>query len=65
MVDWMVEVLYKMDCTIESLYTSVSIMDRFISNTPTKYCDDDIHIIGISSMVIASKLDEIRPIFLE
>jgi hypothetical protein len=62
MVDWMIEVLSVYKSEIETFYLSVFIMDKFISLSPTILKTDDIHLIGITSMFIASKFEDIMPI---
>lgn len=62
MVDWMIEVLSVYKSENETFYLSVYIMDKFISLSQTPIKTDDIHLIGITSMFIASKFEDIMPI---
>ena len=64
MVDWMIEVLSVFDSTVETLFLSVNIMDLFLWKTPNFYKNEDVHLIGIGAMFIASKFQEIYPISL-
>ncbi|CAD8174729.1 unnamed protein product [Paramecium pentaurelia] len=67
MVDWMIEVLgnYIDTTTNSTFFRSVSIMDYFLLKSNTQYSDQHLHLIGISSMFIATKLEDIYHIPLE
>ena len=65
MVDWMIEVLSVFDSSEETFFLSVNIMDLFLWKTPNFYKSEDVHLIGVSAMFIASKFQEIYPIPLE
>ena len=65
MVDWMVEVLSVFDCTEETFFLSVNIMDIFFQKTKRVYHNEDVHLIGITSMFISSKFQEIYPLSLK
>lgn len=65
MVDWMVEVLSIFDCMDETFFLSVNIMDIFFQKTKKVYRNEDVHLIGIGSMFIASKFQEIYPLSLK
>ncbi|CAD8083676.1 unnamed protein product [Paramecium primaurelia] len=67
MIDWMIEVLgnYTETTTNVTFFRSVSIMDYFLSKSNTQYSDQHLHLIGISSMFIATKLEDIYHIPLE
>lgn len=57
LVDWLVEVHKKFELTPESLYLTVNILDRFLSlkSVPRR----ELQLVGISSMLIACKYEEI------
>ncbi|CAD8112505.1 unnamed protein product [Paramecium sonneborni] len=67
MVDWMIEVLgnYTETTTNATFFRSLSIMDYFLSKSNTQYFDQNLHLIGISCMFIATKLEDIYHIPLE
>ena len=65
MVDWMVEVLSIFNCTDETFFLSVNIMDIFFLKTKKVLYNEDIHLIGITSMFISSKFQEIYPLSLK
>ena len=62
MIDWMLEVLSIFDCQEETFFLSVNILDLFLHRTPTIYKNDNMHLIGMGAMFIASKFQEIYPI---
>lgn len=61
MVDWMIEVLSSFSCSQNTFFVSLDIMDTFLSKTTNNYEIKDIHIIGVTSMLLASKMEEIIP----
>ena len=65
MVDWMVEVLSIFETMDETFFLSVNIMDIFLLKTKKVYKNEDIHLIGIASMFISSKFQEIYPLSLK
>ena len=65
MVDWMVEVLSVFDTMDETFFLSVNIMDIFFQKTKKVLNNEDIHLIGIASMFISSKFQEIYPLSLK
>jgi hypothetical protein len=68
MVDWMIEVLSSYHCDESTFFESVNIMDNYF-----KACQyhnkilqpQDIHLIGVTSMFIASKYQDIYPLRLK
>ena len=60
MVDWIIEVVYKAECTPQTLFLAVGIMDRFLKNAgQTTYKASDMHIIGVVAMLLASKFEDV------
>ncbi|TKY57116.1 G2/mitotic-specific cyclin-1 [Spatholobus suberectus] len=57
LVDWLIEVHRKFELMPETLYLAVNIVDRFLSvkAVPRR----ELQLVGISSMLIASKYEEI------
>ncbi|GAA0164413.1 hypothetical protein Leryth_008346 [Lithospermum erythrorhizon] len=57
LVDWLIEVHRKFELMPETLYLSINIVDRFLSvkAVPRK----ELQLVGISSMLIACKYEEI------
>ena len=62
MVDWMLEVLGAYNSEIFTFNLSVQIMDMYISKCKSVLTNNDVHLIGIVSMFIASKMEDICPI---
>lgn len=65
MVIWIEEVFKILKCPVEMFFLSVSIMDRYFENAKERLALDDLHEIGIASMFIASKYQEIEPLTLD
>ncbi|KEH35764.1 putative cyclin [Medicago truncatula] len=59
LVDWLVEVADEYTLLPETLHLSVSYIDRFLSNQPI--IRSKLQLLGVSSMLIASKYEEITP----
>ena len=65
MVDWMIEVLSNYRCDESTFFESVNLMDRYF-----KVCGEknqtlqpvELHLIGVTSMFIASKFQDIYPL---
>lgn len=62
MVDWMVEVLSVYKCEQETFFLSVYIMDSYIFKSPAVITTDDVHVIGMTAMFVASKFEDVIPI---
>ena len=62
MIDWMIEVFYNLKCKDITFFTCVNIMDRFFILTKRKFKPENLHLIGICSIFIASKFCEVYPI---
>ena len=62
MVDWMVEVFCAYKCDPGIFELAVHIMDCFLSRTKEKIQDDDIHLIGLTSIYISSKVGDVAPL---
>ncbi|TMW94935.1 hypothetical protein EJD97_009583 [Solanum chilense] len=57
LVDWLIEAHKRFELRPESLYLTVNIMDRFLSEEPVPR--RELQLLCISSMLIASKYEEI------
>ena len=57
----MIEVLSSFTCTQNTFFVSIDIMDSFLTKTNKCFEVKDIHIIGVTSMLLASKMEEIIP----
>jgi hypothetical protein len=61
MVDWMIEVLSSFNCTTNTFFVSLDIMDLFFARCQRALSVKEIHLIGVTAMLIASKQEEIIP----
>jgi len=62
MVDWMIEVLTNFKCDDQTFFLAVSLLDRFFKNKTSTQAISDLHIIGVASMFLASKYEDIYPL---
>lgn len=64
-MDWMVEVTTSFKCFERTYYTAMTIMDKFLIAShqhKTELSDKDVLSIGIVSLYLASKFNDIHPI---
>lgn len=59
LVDWLVEVADEYKLTSDTLFLTVSYIDRFLSSNPLSR--NKLQLLGVSSMLVASKFEEISP----
>jgi len=59
LVDWLVEIHLKFKLLPETLYLTVNILDRYLEKVPVS--KQKLQLVGITSMLIASKYQEIYP----
>lgn len=62
MIDWMIEVLYASSSGNQTFNLSVNIMDNYLAKCEKSLTNIDLHLLGIVSMFIASKMEDIIPI---
>lgn len=62
MVDWMIEVLTNFKCDDQTFFLSVSLLDRFLKSQESCQEISDLHLMGVTSMYIASKYEDITPL---
>jgi len=55
MIDWMVEVITSYKCDDESFFMSVLLLDLYYANVGKNLEVSDLHLIGITSMFVATK----------
>jgi hypothetical protein len=67
MVDWMIEVMghYAGNTTQNTWFLAVHIMDLFFKKSSKRLRDGDVHLIGIASMLIATKYEDVYHIPLQ
>nr|GMD36043.1 putative cyclin-A3-1 [Ipomoea batatas] len=59
LVDWLVEVAEEYKLLSDTLYLTIDYIDRFLSKNPISR--QKLQLLGVSSMLIASKYEEISP----
>ncbi len=57
----MIEVLSSFNCTKNTFFVSIDIMDKYLTLTNSSFETKDIHLVGVTSMLLASKMEEIVP----
>ena len=60
MVDWMIEVLDIFNCSLRTLFLSIRVMDLYFKHEPSTIGVEELHVIGVSCMMIASKYEDIK-----
>lgn len=59
LIDWLIDVHHRFKLAAETLYLTVNIIDRYLEITPiTK---SRLQLVGVTSMLIASKYEDIYP----
>lgn len=59
MIDWIIQIHYNFKLLPESLYLTVNIIDRYFAKNQVN--KGEVQLIGVSSMLIATKYEEIYP----
>jgi hypothetical protein len=64
MIDWMIEVCTSFRCSDRTWFLAVQIFDRYLHLMKGKklFKNSDVHSIGITSMYLASKFEDVYPI---
>ena len=62
MLDWMIEVTSSYKFTNKTYFTGVHLMDRYFKAEDNRLPITKLHIIGVISMLIATKMDEVYPL---
>ena len=58
----MIEVLTNFKCDDLTFFLAVSVMDRYFKGCPKTLQVGDLHVIGVTSMFLASKYEDIYPL---
>jgi len=61
MVDWMVEVMCSYKCSDQAFFLAVNFMDNFFEKTQMTANGNDLHLVGVTTMFMAAKFEEIYP----
>jgi hypothetical protein len=62
MIDWMTEVTTSYKFTNKTFFDGIQIMDRYFQAENECLHPTQLHIIGVQSMFIASKMNEVYPL---
>ena len=62
MVNWMLEIFASYSSEPLSFFLAVEIMDNYLQKTKKVYDDNDIHLIGMVCIYMASKMEDIIPL---
>jgi Cyclin, N-terminal domain len=66
MIDWMIEVLTNYKCDDNTFFIAVNTMDRYFKETENNSIQPaELHLIGVASMFMASKYEDIYPLRLK
>ena len=57
----MIEVLSSFNCSPNTFFVAIDIMDSYFQKTQKAFDTKDIHLVGVTSMLLASKMEEIIP----
>ncbi|KAH6796609.1 Cyclin family protein [Perilla frutescens var. hirtella] len=58
LIDWLIQVHYKFELSLETLYLTINILDRFLASKDN-ISRRELQLVGMSAMLIASKYEEI------
>ncbi|XP_067838740.1 G2/mitotic-specific cyclin-B1-like [Heptranchias perlo] len=59
LIDWLVQVQRKFQLLQETLYMTVSIIDRFLQDNPVT--KSNLQLVGVTAMLVAAKYEEMYP----
>ena len=62
MVDWMIEVLTNFKCDDQTFFVAINLLDRYFKASRTELLVNDLHLLGVTAMFIASKYEDILPL---
>ena len=62
MIDWMIEVLTNFKCDDQTYFLAVSLLDRYLKGKQETREISDLHIMGVTTMFVASKYEDIYPL---
>jgi len=65
MIDWMIEVMTNFKCNDQTFFMAISLMDRYLKLKSERKLICELHIIGVTSMFLASKYEDILPLRME
>lgn len=57
LIDWLIQVHYKFELSLETLYLTINIIDRFLASRAISR--RELQLVGMGAMLVASKYEEI------
>lgn len=57
----MIEVLSSFNCAPNTFFVAVDLMDSFMAKSSRKLETKDVHLLGVTAMLVSSKMEEIIP----
>jgi hypothetical protein len=60
MIDWMIHVLAALKSNPKTLFLAVQIMDKFFAKYPKSLNSEELHLTGVTSILIAQKYENIQ-----
>lgn len=64
LIDWVLEVIDQFRISNETFYNFINILDSVLINYSNKLSIDEIQLIGIVTLFIASKSEDLNPFFI-
>ncbi|CAI2366778.1 unnamed protein product [Moneuplotes crassus] len=61
MIDWFIEIVCNFGCNINTFYLAVRIMDQYFNANKKQLPLKSLHLIGVTSIFIASKMEDFVP----
>lgn len=65
MVDWMLTVVKSMGCQSSSFFKAVQIYDMYYAKVGATQTEESVLLIGIVSLFIATKYEDVSPLLLK
>lgn len=62
LVNWMMEVLDLFECSKAAFFLSVRVMDCFFRQTGKCVLEQELHLLGVVCMFVASKFEDVNPL---
>jgi len=64
LINWLFEVFYVMNSMESTIYLTVHLLDYYLFKLNTPLKNENLHLLGIACLFIASKFEDITPIFM-
>ena len=65
MIDWFVEIVCTFNCHPNTFYMAVKILDMYFAKANSILSTKDLHLLGVTSIYIASKIEDMVPFTLK